>query len=181
RFIMVGNRTAITTNAPPNSLLRKYVAYAAAKGGIFDWNAGGWINSIDPSTVKDRQERNEPERKEPNSYNQSEGSSENGTARGGTGGRLRTKTGSTGKNSSNATGGATAVSVDAKKLNRVEDLIRLAPTTNGELAEAWDLIDGREAWKYLSEDLSEYFKRNENKKIVPTETARVLIESSSSE
>lgn len=177
RFIMVGNRTAITTNAPPNSLLRKYVDYATKNGAIFDWNAGDWSDGIDPKAAKERQERNEPERKEPNDYNQSEEPLETGLGVGGSGVGSGTKSGSTGGNKP-TTGGATTVTTDPEKINQVEELIRLAPTTNGDLAEAWGLIDGREAWKHLTEDLGEYFKRNGNKKIVPTETAHELVETS---
>ncbi len=55
--------------------------------------------------------------------------------------------------------------------SRVHDIVRLAPTTNGELAEAWDMIDDREAWDHLRTDLREYFERDDEKMIQPTSKA----------
>lgn len=60
---------------------------------------------------------------------------------------------------------------------RVEDIVLLSPTTNGELADEWNMIDGVEAWNYLMMELPDYVKRNEDQKIEATPAARELIES----
>lgn len=54
---------------------------------------------------------------------------------------------------------------------RVVDIVRLAPTSNGELASSWGLETGKEAWKYLSQHLDGYYQRNENSRIEPTQKA----------
>jgi len=53
--------------------------------------------------------------------------------------------------------------------------VQLAPTSNGELADAWELSAGKDAWQYLSTELDEYYERDSNHKIRPTEKARDLI------
>lgn len=49
--------------------------------------------------------------------------------------------------------------------SRVNDLIRLEPTTNGELAEEWGMDDGKEAWEFLDEELDDYFTRDLDRNI----------------
>jgi hypothetical protein len=61
---------------------------------------------------------------------------------------------------------------------RLADIIDLAPTSNGELASSWNLETTTEAWEYLSQHLDEYYTRNENNRIEPTEEA-IQIDSSS--
>lgn len=51
---------------------------------------------------------------------------------------------------------------------RLQDLIDLAPTSNGELASSWGMDTTKEAWKFLSEHLDDYYHRNENSRIEPT-------------
>lgn len=58
---------------------------------------------------------------------------------------------------------------------RLRDIVRLSPTSNGELAEAWGMDSGPEAYEYLESELSAYYTRNENKYIVPTDRARSLV------
>jgi len=65
--------------------------------------------------------------------------------------------------------------VDKEVYKRVEDLVLLAPTTNGELADTWDMVDGREASNYLTMELSDYYERNEDKKLQPTSKAKELV------
>jgi Ca-activated chloride channel family protein len=52
--------------------------------------------------------------------------------------------------------------------------VQLAPTSNGELADAWGLQTGKEAWQYLTSELEDYYKRNADQKIQPTEKAHAL-------
>lgn len=65
--------------------------------------------------------------------------------------------------------------LDARDLDRLEDLVKLAPTKNGELAELWGYDSGTELYQYLSSTLEEYYTRNEQKLIVPTETGERII------
>ena len=58
---------------------------------------------------------------------------------------------------------------------RVSDLVRLAPTSNGELADTWGLQTGKEAWQYLQSELSEYYERDTDHKIQPTSKAYELV------
>jgi hypothetical protein len=56
-------------------------------------------------------------------------------------------------------------------IERVADLRRLEPTSNGELQDEWELNSGREVDRYLRSNLSEYFYRDEDKYIRATEEA----------
>jgi hypothetical protein len=68
-------------------------------------------------------------------------------------------------------------SLNQTDYTRVGDIVRLSPTTNGELADEWDMIDGVKAWNYLMMELPDYFERNADQKIEATPAARELIES----
>ncbi|SEP07062.1 Superfamily I DNA and/or RNA helicase [Halorientalis persicus] len=46
RFIMVGNRSKIRSNAPGGSHLRRYIEYAGENGGVFDWERADWVAGI---------------------------------------------------------------------------------------------------------------------------------------
>jgi len=48
---------------------------------------------------------------------------------------------------------------------RLEDVRELAPTSNGELRDRWDMDSTREVARYLREELGEYTYRDENSKI----------------
>lgn len=152
QFIMVGNADAITANAPPNSLLTTFINYTKQHGGIFNWQSGEWTDTVDPTTTPPRQARVEVERKDPLTRTQT-----------------HTPTTSTPKDSGEH---------DQDTVERVKTLVELAPTTNGELADAWGLIDGRAAHKYLTQEIPEYSERNGNQKIVPTSKAQEFINSS---
>lgn len=52
---------------------------------------------------------------------------------------------------------------------RLGDIIDLAPTSNGELASSWGLDTTKKVWEYLTEHLDDYYYRNENNRIEPTE------------
>jgi hypothetical protein len=62
-----------------------------------------------------------------------------------------------------------------QKRERVADIIRLAPTSNGDLASEWGFETGKEAWQYLSQHLDDYYRRNENSRIEPTEEAIQIV------
>jgi hypothetical protein len=59
---------------------------------------------------------------------------------------------------------------------RIHDIIRLAPTSNGELASEWNLSSGKKAYYYISDNLSDYFRRDAQSRIVPTEKAIQSVE-----
>lgn len=59
--------------------------------------------------------------------------------------------------------------------SRLTDIIRLQPTSNGELADVWDLSSGSEVYQYLSSKLDDYYYRDEEKYIRATDRAEQLI------
>ena len=61
--------------------------------------------------------------------------------------------------------------------SRVEDIIRLEPTTNSELAEEWGMADGKEAWKFLDEELDAHFTRDLDRNIWVTLKGRMFAKS----
>ncbi|WP_217350858.1 DUF5797 family protein [Salinadaptatus halalkaliphilus] len=161
QFIMVGNKTAIKDEAPWKNTLRAFIRYATEHGGVFNWDGGLWIDGIDPSNVPSPVPRDQPDIIEP-STGKSPG------------------TGST-TNTTNGTGNgsdddpARTTPSDPQLRSRVKDIVQLAPTSNSELADEWGLQTGKEAWQYLSSELDDYFERNADYKIQPTEKARILI------
>jgi hypothetical protein len=66
-------------------------------------------------------------------------------------------------------------------LDRLKELVKLAPTKNGELAESWGYESGSEVYQYLSSSLGEYYTRNEDNLIVPKEEGKEIVESWESE
>jgi Ca-activated chloride channel family protein len=54
-------------------------------------------------------------------------------------------------------------------IDRLTNLVELAPTSNGELAEAWGVKTGAEVHAYLESELEGYYRRDENHKLRPTE------------
>ncbi|WP_135666990.1 DUF5797 family protein [Halorhabdus rudnickae] len=61
-------------------------------------------------------------------------------------------------------------------LNRLDDLVELAPTTNGELAEAWGVKTGSEIHAYLESELEGYYRRDTNHMLRPTDEAMELVQ-----
>lgn len=57
---------------------------------------------------------------------------------------------------------------------RVVDIVRLAPTSNGELATAWGVATGKEAYHYLSRHLTDFYSRTDDQRIVPTHRAIIV-------
>lgn len=70
--------------------------------------------------------------------------------------------------------GETSNDLDTQTVQRVVDIVELAPTSNSELCEAWGYDSGSELYQYLSSRLAEHYERNEDSLIVPTEKAREL-------
>lgn len=55
---------------------------------------------------------------------------------------------------------------------RAVDLVELAPTKNSVLADEWGYESGAELYQFLSSEFSDYYRRNNDKMIVPTDKAR---------
>lgn len=68
--------------------------------------------------------------------------------------------------------GDTTEEPEDKVRNRAIDLVELAPTKNAELTDKWGYESGSELYSFLSSEFSDYYRRNDNKLIVPTEKAR---------
>lgn len=66
------------------------------------------------------------------------------------------------------------ISLDEQAQDRLLDIVRCAPTKNGELEDLWGIATGSEVYQYLSSELNEYYTRNEQKLIVPTEEGEQL-------
>lgn len=149
RFIILGNRSAIRENAPAGNLLRWYLDHVKSQGEIFNWKDAEWDAGILSEQVTVTAAEYEKEAS-PNSS-------------------------SSGNDDSNDAQPWVETDLNETAYNRIMDLVRQAPTTNGELAKTWGLVDGRAAWSYLTMDIPEYFERDENQKIQPTEKARDII------
>ncbi|PSQ44958.1 hypothetical protein BRD17_02415 [Halobacteriales archaeon SW_7_68_16] len=54
---------------------------------------------------------------------------------------------------------------------RLADLVRLQPTTNGELGDRWGLADGSAVHGYLETELGDYYYRDDDSYIRATEEA----------
>jgi len=160
QFIMIGNKTAIENEAPWKNTLRAFIRYTSAHGGVFNWDGGVWTDSIDPATASTPEPRGKHDISDP-----PVGVSSNTS---------RTATTSSDSEQSNTGTQTDTPSVDPHVRSRVMDIIRLAPTSNGKLADAWGLSTGKEAWQYLSSELDDYYERNADQKIEPTEKAYEL-------
>lgn len=62
-----------------------------------------------------------------------------------------------------------------RDLRRLEDIVNLAPSKNAELADQWGFEGGSELYQYLSSNLQEYYKRNQDHYIVPTEKGKRIL------
>jgi len=160
QFIMIGNQAAIETEAPSKNTLRAFIRYASEHGGVFNWDGGLWTDGIDPSDIPSPEPRDQPDIIDPPTGESSDpGSTPNTTTGTGNG---------TGDDPPRTTTG------DPQLRSRVNDIVQLAPTSNGELADAWGLQTGKEAWQYLTSELEDYYERNADQRIQPTEKAHAL-------
>ncbi|MFC7116717.1 DUF5797 family protein [Natronoarchaeum sp. GCM10025703] len=161
QFIMVGNQTAIEDEAPWQNTLRAFIRYASERGGVFNWGGGLWTDGIDPSDVPAPESRDQPDIIEPP------------TGKSPDSGSTTTTTNGTGNGSGDDPTRTTPG--DPQFRSRVKDIVQLAPTSNGELADAWGLQTGKEAWQYLNSELDEYYERDTNSKVQPTAKAHKLV------
>ena len=67
--------------------------------------------------------------------------------------------------------------LEPQELDRLRDVVELAPTSNGELADQWGYESGSDVYQYLSSVLDKYYTRDTEKYIVPTESGREAVES----
>ena len=89
-------------------------------------------------------------------------------------------------NSGSTDGGSTSPSenggsppdcpLEPRELDRLQDIVALAPTSNGELADQWDYESGSAVYRYLSSELDRYYTRDAEKYIIPTESGQEIVE-----
>ncbi|PHQ39262.1 hypothetical protein DJ69_07120 [Halorubrum persicum] len=60
--------------------------------------------------------------------------------------------------------------------SRLADVVRLQPTKNGELQDAWELDSGSEVHQYLENHLKEYYYRDDDSLIRSTAEANGLVD-----
>ncbi|EMA60031.1 DUF5797 family protein [Halorubrum kocurii] len=60
--------------------------------------------------------------------------------------------------------------------SRLADIVRLQPTKNGELQDAWELESGSEVHQYLENHLKEYYYRDDDSLIRSTAEANDLVD-----
>ncbi|MUW14620.1 hypothetical protein GJ633_08000 [Halorubrum sp. CBA1125] len=60
--------------------------------------------------------------------------------------------------------------------SRLADVVRLQPTKNGELQEAWGLDGGSDVHRYLEDHLGEYYYRDDDSLIRATAEANDLVD-----
>ena len=60
--------------------------------------------------------------------------------------------------------------------SRLADIVRLQPTKNGELQDAWELESGSEVHQYLENHLKEYYYRDNDSLIRSTAEANDLVD-----
>ncbi|TKX78287.1 hypothetical protein EXE53_22020 [Halorubrum sp. SD626R] len=68
------------------------------------------------------------------------------------------------------------MSLTDEELSRLADVVRLQPTKNGELQEAWELESGSEVHQYLENHLKEYYYRDDDSLIRSTAEANDLVD-----
>ena len=68
------------------------------------------------------------------------------------------------------------MSLTDEELDRLADVVRLQPTKNSELEEAWGLDGGSEVHRYLEDHLKEYYYRDDDSLIRATAEANDLVD-----
>ncbi|WP_049982770.1 DUF5797 family protein [Halorubrum sp. BV1] len=68
------------------------------------------------------------------------------------------------------------MSLTDEERSRLADVVRLQPTKNGELQEAWALESGSEVHQYLENHLKEYYYRDDDSLIRSTAEANDLVD-----
>jgi len=68
------------------------------------------------------------------------------------------------------------MSLTDEERSRLADVVRLQPTKNGELQDAWELESGSEVHGYLEDHLKEYYYRDDDSLIRTTAEANDLVD-----
>jgi len=68
------------------------------------------------------------------------------------------------------------MSLTDEERGRLADIVRLQPTKNGELQDAWGLESGSEVHQYLESHLKEYYYRDDDSLIRSTAEANDLVD-----
>jgi hypothetical protein len=68
------------------------------------------------------------------------------------------------------------MSLTDEELDRLADVVRLQPTKNSELEEAWGVDGGSEVHRYLEDHLKEYYYRDDDSLIRTTAEANDLVD-----
>jgi len=68
------------------------------------------------------------------------------------------------------------MSLTDEERSRLADIVRLQPTKNGELQDAWGLDGGSEVHQYLENHLKEYYYRDDDSLIRSTAEANDLVD-----
>ncbi|WP_066416069.1 DUF5797 family protein [Halorubrum aethiopicum] len=68
------------------------------------------------------------------------------------------------------------MSLTDEELDRLADVVRLQPTKNSELEEAWGVDGGSEVHRYLEDHLKEYYYRDDDSLIRATAEANDLVD-----
>jgi 2-C-methyl-D-erythritol 4-phosphate cytidylyltransferase len=68
------------------------------------------------------------------------------------------------------------MSLTDEERSRLADIVRLQPTKNGELQDAWGLDSGSEVHQYLENHLKEYYYRDDDSLIRSTAEANDLVD-----
>jgi len=68
------------------------------------------------------------------------------------------------------------MSLTDEERDRLADVVRLQPTKNGELEDAWGLDSGSEVHSYLEDHLKEYYYRDDDSLIRTTAEANDLVD-----
>jgi len=61
-------------------------------------------------------------------------------------------------------------------VERLSDIVELQPTSNSELQNRWNMESGSEVYQYLSQNLDDFYERNEENKIVANRSAERFIQ-----
>lgn len=67
-------------------------------------------------------------------------------------------------------------SLTEQDAERIADIIKFQPTSNSQLQRAWGMDSGSEVYQYLNSRVSDMYERNEDNKIVATQSAETFID-----
>jgi hypothetical protein len=62
-------------------------------------------------------------------------------------------------------------------VDRLSDIVELQPTSNSELQNSWNMESGSEVYQYLSQNLDDFYERNDENKIVANRSTESFIQS----